>query len=98
MDKFTTPCPEGKIIELVLFKCLFSEWRKDWTESRIQKAIDLVGEENAKFVMNWLDDFAHDYDLILDNPSHKSADIRSANIGKDKKGNVVCFDWFDPYC
>ena len=60
--------------------------------------IDLVGEENAKFAMNWLDDFAHDYDLILDNPSHKSADIRSANIGKDKKGNVICFDWFDPYC
>lgn len=98
MDKFTTPCPEGKIIETVLFKCLFSEWRKDWSESKIQKAIDLVGEENAKFAMNWLDDFTHDYDLILDNPSHKSADIRSANIGKDKKGNVVCFDWFDPYC
>ena len=98
MDKFTTPCPEAEIITRVLFNCLYSEWRKDWTESRIQKAIDLVGEENAKFAMNWLDDFAHDYDLILGNPSHKSADVRPINMGKDKKGNVVCFDWFDPYC
>ena len=98
MDKFITPCPEAEIITRVLFNCLYSEWRKDWTESRIQKAIDLVGEENAKFAMNWLDDFAHDYDLILGNPSHKSADVRPINMGKDKKGNVVCFDWFDPYC
>ena len=98
MDKFITPCPEAEIITRVLFNCLYSEWRKDWTESRIQKAIDLVGEENTKFAMNWLDDFAHDYDLILGNPSHKSADVRPINMGKDKKGNVVCFDWFDPYC
>ena len=98
MDKFITPCPEAEIITRVLFNCLYSEWRKDWTESRIQKAIDLVGEENAKFVMDWLNCFAHDYDLILDNPRHKSADVRSANIGKDKGGNIVCFDWFDPYC
>ena len=98
MDKFITPCPEAEIITRVLFNCLYSEWRKDWTESRIQKAIDLVGEENAKFAMNWLDDFAYDYDLILGNPSQKSADVRPINMGKDKKGNVVCFDWFDPYC
>ena len=98
MDKFITPCPEAEIITRVLFNCLYSEWRKDWTESRIQKAIDLVGEENAKFVMNWLNDFTHDYDLILGNPSHKSADVRPINMGRDKKGYGVCFDCFDPYC
>lgn len=98
MDKLTTPCPEGNLISTVLNNCLFSEWRKDWTESRIQKAIALVGEKDANFVMNWLDDFTHDYDLILNNPRHKSADVRSANIGRDRKGNIVCFDWFDPYC
>lgn len=96
MEFFETPCPEGELIEKVMWKCLFSPDRKYWDESKINKAINLVGKDNAEWVMNWLDRYCHDYKLIT-NDKHISDDIRSVNIGKTKDGRIVCFDWFDPY-
>lgn len=96
MDLFTSPCPEGEIIEEVLFKCLFSPERRHWDDEKIDKASRLVGDDNTRWVMSWLDDYCHDYKLITGNDKICD-DIRSANIGKTKDGRVVCFDWFDPY-
>lgn len=96
MDMFEVPCKEGDLIQKVLFKCLFSPERRRWDDKKIQKAIDLVGKDDAEWVMNWLDDFCDDYKKIM-GQGKIADDIKSANIGKDKKGNIVCFDWFDPY-
>jgi hypothetical protein len=46
--------------------------------------------------MNWLDDFCDDY-VKITKSKNISDDIRTANIGKDKNGDIKCFDWFDPY-
>lgn len=56
----------------------------------------MVGKEDAEFVMNWLDDFCDDY-VKITKSKNISDDIRSANIGKNKNGDIKCFDWFDPY-
>ena len=96
LEKLQTPCDEGRLIEKVLWRCLYSPERKNWDEKKIQKAYDLVGKEDAEFVMRWLDDFCDDY-IKITKSKNISDDIRSANIGKDKKGNIKCFDWFDPY-
>ena len=96
LEKLQTPCDEGRLIDKVLWRCLFSPERKNWDEKKIQKAYDLVGKEDAEFVMNWLDDFCDDY-VKITKSKNISDDIRSANIGKDKNGDIKCFDWFDPY-
>lgn len=96
LEKLQTPCDEGRLIEKVLWRCLFSPERKNWDDKKIQKAYDLVGKEDAEFVMNWLDDFCDDY-IKITKSKNISDDIRTANIGKDKNGNIKCFDWFDPY-
>ena len=96
LEKLQTPCDEGTLIEKVLWRCLYSPERKNWDEKKIQKAYDLVGKEDAEFVMRWLDDFCDDY-IKITKSKNISDDIRTANIGKDKKGDIKCFDWFDPY-
>lgn len=96
MDAFVTPCDEGKLIEKVLWKCLYSPYRKDWDKNKIQKAVDLVGQESTDWVMGWLDDYCDDVKMILGD-KRISDDIRSANIGKTRDGRVVCFDWFSVY-
>lgn len=96
MDTFVTPCPEGEVIQKVLWNCLFDPRRKEWSDQKIQKAIQLVGKDKAEWVMRWLDDFCKDYKLITGTDKIND-DIRSANIGKTKDGRVVCFDWFNAY-
>lgn len=97
MEKLQVPCEEGKLIEKVLFRCLFSPYRRDWDDKKIAKAIDMVGEKDAEFVMSWLDDFCEDCEKIT-GKKYISDDLRSSNIGKDKHGNIKCFDWYDPFC
>lgn len=96
MEYFECPCPEGELIDKVLWHCLFSPVRKDWTKERIDKAISLVGKKDAEWVMDWLDKYCRDYALITGN-GRMNDDIRLANIGKTKDGRVVCFDWFSAY-
>ena len=98
MDKFETPCKEGDMIAKAIDCCLFTTKSSEWKESRIDKLNKMFGEDDAQWIMQWLKDFEQDYELIMGANSKHSDDIRSANIGKDKKGNIVCFDWFDPYC
>lgn len=96
MDMFESPCEEGKLIEKVIWKCLFSPNRRNWTQTQIQKAENLVGKENAEFVMRWLDDYCDDVELIM-GARDINDDIRSSNIGKTKDGKIVIFDWIDTH-
>lgn len=98
MEKMECPCDEGRLIASIIDEYLFSAWRDEWKPNKIEAAKQEFGEEKVEWVMDWLDKFAHDYDFITDGKFKRSEDLRSSNIGKDKKGNVVCFDWFDPFC
>lgn len=98
IEKLKCPCKEGEIIERCINNYLFGPNQKSWKQENIQRMKTDIPE--SEFVMEWLNDFMKDVEKIIgeNNVSSFSDDIRSANIGKDKQGNIKCFDWFDPWC
>jgi len=96
MDKVKTPCIAGEWIDKAM-RIFSSPDEADWTEVQIKSVKAKLGDKKAEWVMDWLRDFCHDYYLIMGQDAVMSPDIRVANIGKDKNGRVVCFDWFNPY-
>lgn len=97
IEKFKTPCVEGKWISQAIHILCTSD-PKSWTNERIETLESKLGKKNAQWVLDWLRDFHDDYVLIMGPDARISDDIRETNIGKDKNGRVVIFDWFDPYC
>lgn len=96
--KLDCPCKEGDIISRCINKYLFSANPDDWDKNRVERMKKEVPE--AEFVIQWCRDFIEDVSNIVgkNNVSRISDDLRSDNIGKDKNGEIKCFDWFDPWC
>ena len=97
-EKLECPCPEGKLISKCIYNYLLCADPDEWDVNRVTKMKKEVPE--ADFVLQWLQDFWDDVITIVgeQNARRVCDDIRSVNIGKDKHGNVKCFDWFDPWC
>lgn len=98
MEKLQCPCKEGKLIGHCIDHYLFSANPEYWNDDRVKKMKKEVPE--ADFVIKWCEDFIDDVAEIIgyNNISSFSDDVRMINIGKDKHGNIKCFDWFDPWC
>ena len=96
MEMLETPCDEATWMTLILKNHLKSPKEEDWDEESIKRAIGEFGDEKVEFTKSWLKDFCEDYHKITGTWDIKE-DIRPVNIGKDKNGNIKCFDWFNPF-
>jgi hypothetical protein len=102
MPKYKLNTPKCKLINDAVWKFLImndiENDPKKLQEHKL-KMEAVYGEAKTKYAMKWCEDFIKDYRLITGNEKgHMSDDIRLPNLGEDKRGNVWCFDWYDPYC
>lgn len=96
VEKFKTGTKKCKLLAKGI-QTLYTSDENEWTP-RLDKFKTIFGDD-SEWMLQWYRDFNNDFTKIMNcKPSQVSGDIREANLGEDKDGNVWCFDWIDIYC
>lgn len=95
MEKFQTPCREGELLSAAMNDSLWYADEKEWTKANIKSFENNFTPEQQKWIRQWLKSYCKDYRKIMGDDTSINDDIRAKNIGKDKQGNIIIFDWCD---